>query len=410
MQLTIERLGHQGDGIAHGPAGPVFVQGMLPGEVVDGTLVGDRLDGARILVPSPERRKAPCPHAKTCGGCALQHAGDAFVAAWKLDVVRAALAAQGLEAEIGGIATSGPRTRRRAVLAGRRGKAGAMVGFHMRGTDSLVPVPGCILLTPGLMALMPALEGIVELGASRKGEVALTLTETLTGPDVAVRGGKPLEAALVQGLAGVAETHGIARLVWDDEVVALRAQPVVAMGRARVALPPGAFLQATAGGEAALLDVVRAAVQGAGRVIDLFAGCGTFALPLADAAAVHAVEGDAALVAALADAARGVSGLKAVSTEARDLFRRPLLPDELRADAVVIDPPRAGAVAQVAEIARARVPVVAMVSCNPATFARDAKTLVSAGYRLGSVQVVDQFRWSTHVELAVRFALPHIAA
>jgi 23S rRNA (uracil1939-C5)-methyltransferase len=284
------------------------------------------------------------------------------------------------------------------------------LGFHRRGSDQLVAVPGCILLAPGVVAAFPALEAITGLGASRKGELALTVTDTLTGPDVAVSGGKPLDAVLVQDLAALAEAHGIARLTWDGEVVALRVQPMVTMGPARVPLPPGAFLQATAEGEAALLAAVRAAVGDAARVIDLFAGCGTFALPLAEAAEVHAVEGDAALTAALAAGARTTPGLKALRVEVRDLFRRPLLPEELRADAVVIDPPRAGAEAQVAEIARARVPVVAMVSCNPVTFARDAKVLVSAGYRLETVQVVDQFRWSTHVELAARLSLAHIAA
>jgi 23S rRNA (uracil1939-C5)-methyltransferase len=407
VQVTVERLGHLGDGVA---PGPVFVPGALPGEVVTGRLVGDRLEEMRILTPSPHRRKPPCAHARACGGCALQHAGDALVAGWKADVVRGALAGQGLVADVSGPATSAARSRRRATLAGRRTKAGVTLGFHMRGSDHLVAVPGCILLAPGIMAAFPALEAIVATGASRKGELALTVTDTLTGPDVAVTGGKPLDAALVQDLAALAEAHGLARLTWDGEVVALRAQPLVAMGWARVPLPPGAFLQATADGEAALLAAVRAAVGGAGRVIDLFAGCGTFALPLAEGAEVHAVEGDAVLTAALAAGARTTPGLKAVRVETRDLFRRPLLPDELRVDAVVIDPPRAGAEAQVAEIARARVPVVAMVSCNPVTFARDAKTLVSAGYRLDSVQVVDQFRWSTHVELAARLSLPHIAA
>jgi 23S rRNA (uracil1939-C5)-methyltransferase len=407
MQLTIERLGHLGDGVA---PGPVFVPGALPGEVVTGTLQGDRLEDVRIVTPSPHRRKPPCAHARACGGCALQHADDALVAGWKVDVVRGALAGQGLVADVTGPATSAPHSRRRATLAGRRTKAGVTLGFHRRGSDQLVPVPGCILLAPGVMAAFPALEAIVATGASRKGELALTVTETLTGPDVAVAGGKPLDAGLLQDLAALTETHGLARLTWNGETVALRTQPVVAMGRARVPLPPGAFLQATADGEAALLAAVRAAVGGAGRVIDLFAGCGTFALPLAEGAEVLAVEGDAALTAALSAGARSAQGLKALRVETRDLFRRPLLPDELSADAVVIDPPRAGAEAQVAEIARARVPVVAMVSCNPVTFARDAKTLVSAGYRLESVQVVDQFRWSTHVELAARLILPHIAA
>lgn len=407
IEVTVERLGHLSDGVA---PGPVFVPGALPGEVVTGWLAGDRLEDVRIVTPSPHRRKPPCAHARACGGCALQHADDALVAGWKVDVVRGALAGQGLVADVTGPATSAPRSRRRATLAGRRTKAGVTLGFHRRGSDQLVSVPGCILLAPGVMAAFPALEAIVATGASRKGELALMVTETLTGADVAVSGGKPLDAALVQDLAALAEAHSLARLTWDGEIVALRTQPVVAMGRARVPLPPGAFLQATADGEAALLAAVRAAVGGAGRVIDLFAGCGTFALPLAETAEVLAVEGDAALTAALAAAARTTPGLKALRVETRDLFRRPLLPDELRADAVVIDPPRAGAEAQVAEIARARVPVVAMVSCNPVTFARDAKVLVSAGYRLETVQVVDQFRWSTHVELAARLFLPHIAA
>jgi 23S rRNA (uracil1939-C5)-methyltransferase len=403
MTLTIDRLGHHGDGVARGPAGPVFIPGALPGEVVTGTLLGDRVADMRIVTPSPHRRKPPCAHARACGGCALQHADDAFVAAWKLDVVRGALAGQGLDATVTGPLTSPPQTRRRATLTGRRTKAGVSLGFHLRGSDQIVAVPGCLLLAPEVMATFPALEALTAIGATRKGALSLTVTATLTGPDVAVTGGKPLEAALLQDLAALAEAHGIARLTWDGEGVALRAQPLVAMGRARVPLPPGAFLQATAAGEAALLAAVRAAIGPARRVVDLFAGCGTFALPLAEAAEVHAVEGDGALTAALASGARSTPGLKAVTTETRDLFRRPLLPDELRCDAVVIDPPRAGAEAQVAEIARAAVPVVAMVSCNPVTFARDARALVAAGYGLDTVLVVDQFRWSTHVELVARF-------
>ena len=405
MMLTIERLGHHGDGVARGPAGPVYVPGVLPGEVVEGAVSGGRLDGARIVTPSPHRRKPPCAHARACGGCALQHAGDDFVAAWKLDVVRAALAGQGLEAAVTGPVTSPPQTRRRATLSGRRTKTGVSLGFHLRGSDQIVAVPGCLLLAPEVMATFPALEGIVRAGASRKGALALTVTATLSGPDVTVTGGKPLDAALIQDLAALAEAHRIARLTWDGEAVALRAPPLVAIGRARVPLPPGAFLQATPQGEAALLAAVQTAIGPARRVVDLFAGCGTFALPLAERAEVHAVEGDAALTAALATGARGAAGLKPLTTETRDLFRRPLLPDELRFDAAVIDPPRAGAEAQVAEITRARVPVVAMVSCNPVTFARDARVLVAAGYRMDPVQVVDQFRWSTHVELVARFSL-----
>ena len=220
------------------------------------------------------------------------------------------------------------------------------------------------------------------------------------------RGGKPLDGEFQLDLARITETHGFARLTWGGEMVALRAQPMQRFGPALVAPPPGAFLQATAEGEAALLRGVALAIGAARKVVDLFAGCGTFALPLAERAEVHAVEGDAAMTAALEKGARAAMGLRKVTVETRDLFRRPLEPDEFKGvEAVVIDPPRAGAEAQVARLAVAKVPVIAMVSCNPITFARDAKVLLAAGYRLDWLQVVDQFRWSAHVELVARFAM-----
>ena len=227
--------------------------------------------------------------------------------------------------------------------------------------------------------------------------------------DLVVRGGKPLDDALRQSLPQIAAMHRLARLSWEDEVLYQTEPPGLVFGRARVCPPPGGFLQATPQGEAALQHAMREAVAGARRLADLFAGCGTFSVPLAEDAEVHAVEGEAAALAALDAGWRATQGLKRVSTEARDLFRRPLLPDELaRFDAIVIDPPRAGAEAQIRQIARARVPLVGAVSCNPVTFARDARLLTEAGYRLDWVQVVDQFRWSAHVELAARFRLNHI--
>lgn len=407
MKLTVERLGHLGDGIAAGPEGPVFVPGVLPGEVVEGDLVGDRLTGVRIVLPSASRVRPPCPHARTCGGCLMQHASDAFVADWKLQIVKGALAGQGLDAPLRQIVTSPPQSRRRATLTGRRTKAGVLLGFHAQASDTLVAVPHCQLLHPRIVETFPALEALVRLGGSRSTEVQLTVTLALGGADVAVAGGKPLDPGLRMELARLVEAHGLARLTWNDEPVALRTQPMQRFGTALVALPPGAFLQATADGEATLLAAVREATDGARRIADLFAGCGTFALPLAATAEVHAVEGDAAMAAALDQAWRRTDGLRRVTTEARDLFRRPLEPDEFRGiDAVLIDPPRAGAEAQTERLARAQVPVIAFVSCNPVTFARDARTLVSAGYRIDWVQVVDQFRWSAHVELVARIALP----
>jgi 23S rRNA (uracil1939-C5)-methyltransferase len=244
------------------------------------------------------------------------------------------------------------------------------------------------------------------LGSSRKGELAVQVTLSDGGPDVAVSGGKPLDPALRMALGAICDRDRLARIAWDTEVVALRSAPVQRMGAARVVPPPGAFLQATTEGEAALLAVVKSITAGADRIVDLFAGCGTFALPLAERATVHAVEGEAAMTAALQRGWRDAPGLHQVTVETRDLFRRPLLPDELaRFDAAVIDPPRAGAESQVMELARARVRRIAMVSCNPVTFARDTAILLRAGYALGPVQVVDQFRWSPHVELVAGLTL-----
>ena len=406
MILTVGRLGHRGDGIAQGPEGPVFVPQMLPGEVVEGDLAGDRLLNTRILCPSPNRIRPPCPHARTCGGCLMQHAADPLVADWKLGIVKGALAGQGLDAPLRPIQTSPPRSRRRATLAARRTKGGALIGFHARASETLVAIADCQLLHPALLAAFPALEALVVTGGSRSAELSLTVTHSLGGPDVAVTGGKPLDAGLRLALARVAETFAVARLTWDAEVVALRTMPVQRFGKALVAPPPGAFLQATGEGETALLAAVKEAIGPARRVADLFAGCGTFSLPLAEFAEVHAVESNAAMLAALDRGWRQAQGLRRVTTETRDLFRRPLEPDEFKGfDAVVIDPPRAGAEAQAATLARSRVPVIAAVSCNPVTFARDARILTEAGYGLDWVQVVDQFRWAAHVELVARFSL-----
>ena len=405
MKLVIERLGHLGDAIARGPDGPVYIPGLLPGEEVEGTLQGDRLIDPRIVTPSPDRKKPPCPHARTCGGCLMQHAADPFVTAWKEGIVHGALAGQGLDAPFRPTQTSPPNSRRRATLAARKTKGGALIGFHARGSDLIIPVPNCHLLHPDLLATLPALEALTRAGGSRSTELALTVTRSLSGPDVAVTGGKELDGPLRMDLARLAETHGLARLTWDGETVALRTAPMQRFGKALVAPPPGAFLQATPQGEAALLAAVTDAVGEAKRIADLFAGCGTFALPLSERSEVHAVEGETAMTAAMEKGWRATPGLKKLTTETRDLFRRPLEPDELRAfDAVVIDPPRAGAEAQFATLARSTVQVIAAVSCNPVTFARDARLLIAAGFRLDWVQVIDQFRWSAHVELAARFS------
>ncbi len=403
MTVIIKRLGHHGDGIAEGP---VFAPRTLPGEEVDGEIVEGRIATPKIVTPSSDRVAAPCRHYKACGGCALQHASDGFVAEWKQDVVRTALAAQDIAAEMLPVHTSPPRARRRAVFTGRRTKKDALVGFHARASDVITEIPDCQLLHPDLLAAVPALRALTVFGVSRKGEVRFTVTRSDAGVDVSVEGAKPLEGQMLMTLAAMAGEHGLARLTWNGEMIAEIRPPYQSFGKARVNPPAGAFLQATKEGENALLGAVLETVSGAKHIADLFSGCGTFALPMAENAEVHAVESDADMLKSLDQGWRKATGLKRVTTEARDLYRRPLLPDELkRYDAVVIDPPRAGAEYQMMEIATAQVPVVSSVSCNPVSFARDAKILIQAGYDMGPVTVVDQFRWSTHVEMAAAFTL-----
>ena len=396
--LTIESLTHLGLGRASD--GRSLLPRVLPGEEVDVAQDGT----VRIVTPSTDRVAPPCRHFKTCGGCAMQHASDAFVAEWKQGIVQKAVQAQGLAPEFRPIVTSPAQSRRRAKFSGRRTKKGAIVGFHAKASDVLVAVPDCQLVTPALTAAIPALEELTVLACSRKGEIDLTVTETPLGPDVLVATDKELTPQLRVELAGFAQQHKLSRLVWNDEPVVTINPPTQDFGGVMVVPPPGAFLQATKDGELALLHAVDEITQGAARIVDLFAGCGTFTLPLAKRAEVHAVESEAVMLQALDRGWREGRQLRRVTTETRDLFRRPLEADELRHfDAAVIDPPRAGAEAQIATLAQSDIRIVAMVSCNPVTFARDSRTLTEAGFTMGWAQIVDQFRWSPHVEIVAQF-------
>lgn len=403
VEVTIETLGAQGDGVT--PDG-LFVAGSLPGERVRVEPMGHRASLLDVLDPSAERVDPVCSHFGACGGCALQHASDGLLAEWKRDIVRRALAARGLgDVPVREVLTSPAGTRRRVVFTGRRTKKSAIVGFHARGSDAIVAVTECPVSDAALTSVMPGLRQLVLAGASRKAELRLSVTVTDAGLDVAATGGKPVEGPMYGQLVAVAATSDLARLSWDGEEIVTRRPPGHLMGRTRLVPAPGGFLQATIHGEVALVEAVRAATASARSVADLFAGSGTFALPLSEMADVHAVEADAAALEALDMAWRQAEGVHRITTETRDLFHRPLLARDLaRFDAIVFDPPRVGARAQTAELAKAEIPRVAAVSCNPATFARDARTLVDGGYRLDWVQPVDQFRWSPHVELVAAFS------
>ncbi len=400
-EIVIERLGRQGDGLA----GEIRAPFTLPGERVRGEVADGVMGAPEILAPSPDRISPVCPHFGPCGGCALQHGSDAFLAVWKTGIIDRALAAHGLAAPLLPIATSPPGSRRRAVFAGRRTRKTVTVGFHGRRSDGIVDATACHLVRPEILAARPALVALAGLAASRSAPVRIGVTSGPAGLDVDLRDAKPAGGDLASRAAGIAEEHDLARLSWNGEVLALRRPPFRQFGPARVTPPPGAFLQATAEGEAALTRFVRETLRPARRAVDLFSGCGTLSLPMAEGAEVHAVEGDAAMLAALDAGWRSAPGLHRVTTERRDLFRRPVLATELdRFDAVSLDPPRAGAEAQTREIARSSLRLVSYVSCDPATFARDAAILAAAGFAIDRLQPVDQFRWSGHVELAAAFS------
>ncbi|QDC07973.1 class I SAM-dependent RNA methyltransferase [Oceanicola sp. D3] len=397
-EVLIEKLNVRGEGIA---AGVPPVPRVIPGEKVSVTP-----EKTQIVTPSEHRVAPPCRHFKACGACAMQHASNAYVAEWKASVISQGLAAQGLSTTIRPTVTSPPASRRRATLHGRRTKKGAMVGFNARASDVIVEVPDCLVLHPTILAALPALQALTRATATRTAGVDLAVTVSESGLDVHIPNGRPADGPLLVELAALAGQFNIARLTYGDEPVATRAAPTLHFGSAKVTPPPGAFLQATAQGEAALISAIAEAIgPDPRRIADLFAGCGTFSLPLAARAEVEAYEGDAALIAALDRGWCNSGGtLRHTKAVTRDLFRQPLLPDELaRFDAVVIDPPRAGAEAQHQELAASSVPRIAAVSCNPVTFARDARILTDGGYTLDWVQPVDQFRWSSHVELAAQF-------
>jgi 23S rRNA (uracil1939-C5)-methyltransferase len=403
-RLTVTRVGHRGDGIANTADGPVFIPYTLPGECVEVEPEAGHPDRRHLLhveVASADRVAPVCPHFGTCGGCAIQHWREDHYRAWKRDLVVTALTQAGLEAPVDDLIDAHGEGRRRAVLHARRGGKDVLaVGFAARRAHRIVAIDRCPILAPAMRGTIQAAWAIAQLLDPVKKPLDIQVTAANEGLDIDVRGSGPLRAAQTAALAHVAAKHGLARITRHGEIVAQSLAPTISIGRAQVALPPGAFLQPTAAGESALAALVTGHADGARHIADLFSGIGPFALRLAERARVTAVDADAAAIAALDRAAPATPGLKPI---AGDAFRRPLVAGELtRYDAVVFDPPRQGAQAQAQALASSRVPLVIAVSCNPATFVRDAKLLVDGGYRLTRVTPVDQFRYSPHVELVAR--------
>jgi 23S rRNA (uracil1939-C5)-methyltransferase len=402
-RLTITEIGARGDGLAAGDDGPIYAAYTLPGETVTARVLGDRADIVAIETPSPERVAPVCRHFGRCGGCQLQHWAGGPYLAWKQRQVVQALARRGLDVPVDPIVPAFESGRRRAAFHGAKAGKQIKVGFIERGGARLGAVQECPVLAPELAAALPALSAITARFAPERGALTLATLWSETGLDVDVKGAARVSAmdrAALEDAAAIVAQFDIARLSFDGEPASVLRAPRVTMGQAQVCPPPGAFLQATAEGERVLGALVVDALQGAQRAADLFCGVGTFALRLAPAMEVLAVEGEAAMLAALKAGADAVGGWRGVTTARRDLLRQPLSALELkRIDAVVFDPPRSGAKLQAEQIAQSRVGAVAAVSCDAATFARDVRVLVDAGFALTRVTPVDQFHYSPHVEI-----------
>jgi len=403
LDVEIERLGQKGEGVASVDGKPLYVPYALAGELV-------RIDGAgrltQVLRPSAERIAPICPHYSVCGGCAVQALSETAYQAWKRALVVDALKFHKINTEVKPLIDVQGAGRRRVTFHARAENGKAVVGFMQARTHDIVPIAACPLLAPSLDGALDVARKVAQALAHRGKPLDIVITATENGLDVDLRGAGPLGFPDEQKLIKLTEVLGLARLANHGAIVLERQLPLLNMGAAQVILPPGAFLQATVEAEDALSAAVLSACAGARRVVDLFSGVGTFALRLAQKSLVTAVESDEKALNALAKGARNPA-LQTVEVERRDLFARPLLKADLAGfDAVVFDPPRVGAQAQVRALAGSPVPLVVGVSCNIQSFAQDAKTLIEGGFALEHVTPYDQFRFSSHVELVGVFRRP----
>lgn len=406
-QYRIGHLGAQGDGIANTERGPVFIPFTLPGETVTAAVTKDRGDLIAVQEPAPNRVEPPCRHFGTCGGCQLQHMAMPDYLAWKRTKLVQALKSQRLEPEVGAIVPCAPHSRRRVTFAVRRSDAGLLLGYNRHLSHDIVDIVECPISVPPIVEALDSLRALARLSCSTHKPFRMTVTASASGLDVALVESGKLDDRMRKTIADFALANGLARVSVDGEIIVEPTKPQVLVGASVVTVPPGGFIQAVASAEEAMAALVLDHVGKSKRVVDLFSGSGAFSLRLATRAEVHAVEGEAAALAALDRAFRFTQGLKRVTTEKRDLFERPLTTKELdRFDAVVFDPPRAGAEDVCKQLAKSQVPKVAAVSCNPLTLARDLAILTAGGYRITSVTPVDQFLWSSHVEAVALLEKP----
>ena len=408
-RFVIDHVGHRGDGVTTVGGESVYVPYTLGGETVEVAPVpGHHPDRRRLVAidnASPERIAPFCPHFGVCGGCAIQHWASEPYRAWKRDIVVTTLKQSGIDGEVAPLVDAHGAGRRRITLHARMGTHEVLkVGFAAVGSHDIVPIDRCPILDPQLDGAIEAAWAVAEplIGVGKP--LDIQVTATASGLDIDVRGSGPVSTKLIAKLSDVAKQHRLARLTRHGELVLMRTPPVITIGTAQVNLPPGSFLQATVAGEETLTALVADHCTRAKHIADLFCGVGPFALRLATKSKVAAFDSDAGSIAALQAAVKATPGLKPLKAEMRDLFRRPLVPQELRDyDTVVFDPPRQGAQAVATQLAASKIPTVVAVSCNVTTFARDAKILIDGGYKIDGVTPVDQFRHTPHVELVARF-------
>lgn len=411
-ELTMQNMASLGEAIETSGENPIYVRFALPNEKVKVEVAAGRGNLLEVIAPSPDRIAPICPHFAVCGGCALQHWAEPKVLEWKADLITRALSRAEIAIPKASVSVNAAwgSGRRRAKFTARRENGQVLLGFMGQKSNSLVDIQACAILTPNLQTALPKLRDLAKALIAEAHELTLNITDSASGLDVDIVGLKQIEKygrQELEKLARVSETAGLARLTLAGHNAFVQAAPYVIIGDVLVDIPANSFLQASENCEGQLAEMVTKWAKGKKRIADLFCGIGTFALRLKKTAEVTAYEMHQESVFALNVAAKKAAGGHTLKAFSRDLFRVPVAPLELKnIDMVVLNPARQGAEAQCKQLVRAKTNEIAYISCDPTSFARDAKILIDGGFELKEIHGFDQFRFSPHVELAARFMRP----
>ena len=407
LSAKIDRINSKGQGVVLDKSnGSVTkIPFSLPNETIEYSHYEGKVGDITVKVCSPHRVKPNCPQFQKCGGCSLQHASESFVTDWKTSIVSKELADKGLYPKYFSTYVMPERSRRRAVFSGRRTKKGTIVGFKSYRSDQIVRTIGCIVIDKKILSFLPGMEEITALGCTRSSTIKIHVSVSENGLDVLVKSGKLLNRFLIGQLTKIAVQWNLARLSWNGELILSPKPPFQNYGRVKITPPEEFFMQATKEAEDIMVEAASKALEGQKNVVDLFCGSGTFSLPLSKGRNIIAFEKSSKMLNALDFASRHNSSFRAIRTRSRNLFKNPVSKDELSSvDGAVVNPPRAGARSQCRELAKSNVSKIILVSCNPTTFALDSEILVNGSYKLASVCVIDQFRWSHHIEVLAIFS------